>query len=204
MRLSRETQRLTVAKRFAMMSNLHGTEESCGGRLGAEGRAANVPRETSRRTHQWTEGREGALAESEAYRMSDDLETAWSPSTGWTNGNGRYLAVPPHPPQASAEEVIAECRAVNPPPAALHSGRAPDDIQGTMGARVFNQVREQWIGSQRIAQRLRITSKDRTAYQTICRELRQLYADGAIERKNEVGAGYHKFGTWLYRRRESR
>lgn len=132
---------------------------------------------------------------------ADDYETAWSPSTGWTNGKGRYLAVPPDPPARSPAQLSAECRAVTP---GAVIGRPRADIPGTMGARVFNQVRKQWIGSQRIAQRLGITSKDRTAYQTICRELRQLYADGAIERKNEVGAGYHKFGTWLYRRRESR
>lgn len=135
--------------------------------------------------------------------MISDLELAWSPSTGWTNGKGRYFAVDPLPPRKSHEQIAAECRATNP-------GRDPlppqqrEDIKGTVLQRVEHQIDRNWISSFTIAQRLGIESRDRTGYQHLTRCIRLLWMGGTIERREFKGAGYHKFGTLMYRRKEDR
>lgn len=76
-----------------------------------------------------------------------------------------------------------------------------DDKTATLRSRVLAQVGARWMPSHLIAKRLGIASKDRIAYQMLCQTLRHLALVGKLERQKAENAGYHVFGTLVYRRR---
>lgn len=133
--------------------------------------------------------------------MNESYELAWSPSTGWTNGKGRYLAVEAFDPPPSPDQVRAECMMTNPVPL----GRPKQDIDGTVRERILHQLEGgQFMSASQIAGRLGIQSSDRAGFQNLSHALRALWMEGVIERQEMQQSGYHKFGTLMYRRKEDR
>lgn len=128
--------------------------------------------------------------------MATDLETAWSGSTGWTNGMGRYLCVPavsePIAPAIHRQEAIAVTPTAHVAP--------PDNPIWSVRERVLNQIGDDFISLRLVYRRLGITPKQRTRCAEVANAVRHYWTKGLLQRRaiRMVGSEAHIF---MYRRK---